>query len=293
MTLVRSMTGFGRGVTATNNYQLTVEIRSVNHRFLEIYTKFPKEWFEAEIATKKQLSQYVKRGKIDVAIDLKTIGNEKLAIQINWPLVEAYQKAKEQLQEVVSIEEKWSMKEILSLENVISYEKQELAPEELMTSIGLAVKEAAEKLVEMRIQEGQQLKQILTSFNRQLKELIHRIRGLSGEAVNKFRDKLIDRIKEIGNLDELEDRLLAEVAIFAEKIDISEELDRLTSHFKQLESTIEESESIGRKLDFLMQEMHREINTIGSKNQNSEISLAVVQSKTILEKMREQVQNIE
>ncbi|WP_251397168.1 YicC/YloC family endoribonuclease [Ureibacillus chungkukjangi] len=287
------MTGFGRGVTATNNYQLTVEIRSVNHRFLEIYTKFPKEWFEAEIATKKQLSQYVKRGKIDVAIDLKTIGNEKLAIQINWPLVEAYQKAKEQLQEVVSIEEKWSMKEILSLENVISYEKQELAPEELMTSIGLAVKEAAEKLVEMRIQEGQQLKQILTSFNRQLKELIHRIRGLSGEAVNKFRDKLIDRIKEIGNLDELEDRLLAEVAIFAEKIDISEELDRLTSHFKQLESTIEESESIGRKLDFLMQEMHREINTIGSKNQNSEISLAVVQSKTILEKMREQVQNIE
>lgn len=293
MTLVRSMTGFGRGVTATNNYQLTVEIRSVNHRFLEIYTKFPKEWFEAEIATKKQLSQYVKRGKIDVAIDLKTIGNEKLAIQINWPLVEAYQKAKEQLQEVVSIEEKWSMKEILSLENVISYEKQELAPEELMTSIGLAVKEAAEKLVEMRIQEGQQLKQILTSFNRQLKELIQRIRGLSGEAVNKFRDKLIDRIKEIGNLDELEDRLLAEVAIFAEKIDISEELDRLTSHFKQLESTIEESESIGRKLDFLMQEMHREINTIGSKNQNSEISLAVVQSKTILEKMREQVQNIE
>ncbi|MCM3386695.1 YicC family protein [Ureibacillus chungkukjangi] len=291
--MVRSMTGFGRGVTATNNYQLTVEIRSVNHRFLEIYTKFPKEWFEAEIATKKQLSQYVKRGKIDVAIDLKTIGNEKLAIQINWPLVEAYQKAKEQLQEVVSIEEKWSMKEILSLENVISYEKQELAPEELMTSIGLAVKEAAEKLVEMRIQEGQQLKQILTSFNRQLKELIHRIRGLSGEAVNKFRDKLIDRIKEIGNLDELEDRLLAEVAIFAEKIDISEELDRLTSHFKQLESTIEESESIGRKLDFLMQEMHREINTIGSKNQNSEISLAVVQSKTILEKMREQVQNIE
>lgn len=166
----------------------------------------------------KQLSQYVKRGKIDVAIDLKTIGNEKLAIQINWPLVEAYQKAKEQLQEVVSIEEKWSMKEILSLENVISYEKQELAPEELMTSIGLAVKEAAEKLVEMRIQEGQQLKQILTSFNRQLKELIQRIRGLSGEAVNKFRDKLIDRIKEIGNLDELEDRLLAEVAIFAEKL---------------------------------------------------------------------------
>ena len=293
MTLVRSMTGFGRGVTATNNYQLTVEIRSVNHRFLEIYTKFPKEWFEAEIATKKQLSQSVKRGKVDVAINLKSIGNENLSIQVNWPLIEAYQQAKEQLCEVISLEEKWTMQEILSLENVISYEKQELSPEELMEAIQLAVKEAAEKLVEMRILEGQQLKQTLISYNSQLKELIQQIRGLSDEAVNKFRVKLIDRIKEIGVLEEIDDRLLAEVAIFAEKIDISEELDRLASHFKQLESTLEESESIGRKLDFLMQEMHREINTIGSKNQNSEISVAVVQSKTILEKMREQVQNIE
>lgn len=293
MTLVRSMTGFGRGVTATDNYQLTVEVRSVNHRFLEIYTKFPKEWYEAEIATKKQLSQYLKRGKIDVAINLKNLGNETLAIQINWPLIEAYKAAKEQLQEVVSLEEKWSMQEILSLENVISYEKQELSPEEIMEAIRIAVKEAAENLVEMRVQEGQQLKQTLLSYNRQLKELILQIRKLSVEAVNKYRDKLIERIKEIGNLQVLEDRLLAEVAIFAEKVDISEELDRLDSHFKQLESTIEESESIGRKLDFLMQEMHREINTIGSKNQNSEISVAVVESKTILEKMREQVQNIE
>ncbi len=293
MTLVRSMTGFGRGVTATNNYQLTVEVRSVNHRFLEIYTKFPKEWFEAEIATKKQLTQYVKRGKIDIAVNLKSLGNENLAIQINWPLIEAYKAAKEQLQEVVSIEEKWSMQDILSLENVISYEKQEIAPDELMHAISHAVKEATEKLVEMRNQEGQQLKQTLLSYNSELKELIMMIRGLSGEAVNKFRDKLIDRLKEIGNLEVLEDRLLAEVAIFAEKVDIAEELDRLDSHFKQLETTMEESDSIGRKLDFLMQEMHREINTIGSKNQNSEISVAVVQSKTILEKMREQVQNIE
>ncbi|MFC7685475.1 YicC/YloC family endoribonuclease [Ureibacillus sp. GCM10028918] len=290
---MRSMTGFGRGVTATNNYQLTVEVRSVNHRFLEIYTKFPKEWFEAEIATKKQLSQYIKRGKIDVVVNLKAIGNETLTVQINWPLIEAYKSAKEELREVVPLEEKWSMQEILSLENVISYEKQELSLEELMEAISVAVKDAAEKLVDMRIQEGQQLKQILLSYNNQLKELIQLIRGLSGEAVNKFRDRLMERLKEIGNLEVVEDRILAEVAIFAEKIDISEELDRLDSHFKQFESTIEESDSIGRKLDFLMQEMHREINTIGSKNQNSVISVAVVQSKTILEKMREQVQNIE
>jgi len=287
------MTGFGRGVTATNSFQLTVEVRSVNHRFLEIYTKFPKEWYEAEIATKKQLSQYVSRGKLDVVINLKTIGEQNLSLQFNWPLIEAYKAAKEQLQEIVPLENKWTMQEILSLEDVLSYEKQELTQDELMEAISIAVKEAAEKLVEMRIQEGNQLKQTLLSYNSQLKELIHHIRELSNGAVNKFRDKLIDRIKSIGNLEVIEDRLLAEVAIFAEKIDISEELDRLDSHFKQLENTIEESASIGRKLDFLMQEMHREINTIGSKNQNAEISVAVVQSKTILEKMREQVQNIE
>ncbi|HWK22207.1 MAG TPA: YicC/YloC family endoribonuclease [Ureibacillus sp.] len=290
---MQSMTGFGRGVTATNSFQLTVEVRSVNHRFLEIYTKFPKEWYEAEIATKKQLSQYVSRGKLDVVINLKTIGEQNLSLQFNWPLIEAYKAAKEQLQEIVPLENKWTMQEILSLEDVLSYEKQELTQDELMEAISIAVKEAAEKLVEMRIQEGNQLKQTLLSYNSQLKELIHHIRELSNGAVNKFRDKLIDRIKSIGNLEVIEDRLLAEVAIFAEKIDISEELDRLDSHFKQLENTIEESASIGRKLDFLMQEMHREINTIGSKNQNAEISVAVVQSKTILEKMREQVQNIE
>ncbi|HWL12302.1 MAG TPA: YicC/YloC family endoribonuclease [Ureibacillus sp.] len=291
--MVRSMTGFGRGVTATSNYQLTVEVRSVNHRFLEIYTKFPKEWFEAELATKKQLAQYVKRGKLDVVVNLKTLGNQTLSLQVNWPLIEAYKEAKEQLQQVIALEEKWTMQEILSLESALSYEKQELSPEELMEAISSAVKEAAGKLVEMREQEGQQLKQALLCYNSQLKELIQQVRGLSGDAVNKFRDKLIDRLKEIGNIQELEDRLLTEVAIFAEKVDISEELDRLDSHFKQLESTIKEADSIGRKLDFLMQEMHREINTIGSKNQNSEISVAVVQSKTILEKMREQVQNIE
>lgn len=287
------MTGFGRGVTTTDNYQLTVEVRSVNHRFLEIYTKFPKEWLEAEIATKKQLSQYVKRGKLDVVVNLKATGNETSKIKINWPLIEAFKKAKNELSEILSMEKQWTMQEILALDGALSYEQHELSPEQLIEAIRNASLEACEKLVAMRKQEGEQLKQVLLSYNTQLKELIQDIRSLSGEAVNKLRDKLVDRLKEIGNLEELEDRLLAEVTIFAEKLDISEELDRMDSHFHQLESTLEEPESIGRKLDFLMQEMHREINTIGSKNQNVEISIAVVQAKTILEKMREQVQNIE
>ena len=287
------MTGFGRGVTATNNYQLTVEVRSVNHRFLEIQTKFPKEWLEAEVAAKKILSQYALRGKLDVIVNYKYYGNEQMAIQINWPFIEALKATKEQLNDVIQINQQWTMQELYAFEGAFSFEKQQFPADELVESVGNAVKEAAEKLTEMRMQEGKQLKEAIICYNKQLKEFIRRIRHLSGDTVNKYREKLMDRIREIAQMNFVEDRIVTEVAIFAEKLDISEELDRLESHFKQVESTLEETGTIGRKLDFLMQEMHREINTIGSKNQNAEISMLVVESKTVLEKMREQVQNIE
>ena len=287
------MTGFGRGVTATNNYQLTVEVRSVNHRFLEIQTKFPKDWLEAEVKAKKILSQYALRGKLDVNVNFKFNGNEEMTNQINWPFIEALKATKDQLKEALPIENMWTMQDLFAVEGAFSFEKQSLPSSELIEAVEKAIKEAAEKMTEMRIQEGQQLKEAILCYNKQLKEFIHRIRDLSVETINKYRSKLIERILEVAQNDFVEDRVLTEVAIFAEKLDISEELDRLESHFKQVEGTLEQSGSIGRKLDFLMQEMHREINTIGSKNQNAEISMMVVEAKTILEKMREQVQNIE
>lgn len=287
------MTGFGRGVTTTVNYQLTVEVRSVNHRFLEIYTKFPKEWFEAELRAKKILSQYVQRGKLDVIVNLKSMGQEEEKFQINWPLIEAYKKAKEQLLEVVPLDGKWSMQELFSLENALIHEKKEFSPNEIMSTVEEAIKEAAENLVKMREHEGQQLQAVLLQYHEDLKSEIAGIREFSQDAVKKYKDRLTERVAEIANSDVLEDRLLAEVALFADRVDITEELDRLDSHFRQLEKSLEESGTIGRKLDFLMQEMLREINTIGSKNQSSQASIAVVQAKTVLEKMREQVQNIE
>jgi len=287
------MTGFGRGVTTTNEYQLTVEIRSVNHRFLEIYTKFPKEWLELELVAKKIIAEYAKRGKFDCLINLKLTGEEVKDFKINWSLIEAYKNAKNELRQIIPIDETYSMQEVLSLEEALVYEKKELTPEEIAANLEMAIREAMEKLVEMREREGQELKQVLLQFNEELKNQVKFIREHSQDAVKKYREKLTERLAEIVNVDELEDRILAEVALFADRIDISEELDRLESHFHQLEETLEETSSIGRKLDFLMQEMLREINTIGSKNQSGVISPVVVQSKTILEKMREQVQNIE
>ena len=287
------MTGFGRGVTTTDDFQLTVEIRSVNHRFLEIHSKFPKEWLEIELLAKKQLSQFVSRGKLDITINVKMEEQSSFNVQVNWPVIEAYIGAKEQLSSRIAMKENWSMQDILSLENAILYEKSEIPIEQLKLATQSALNEAAEQLIQMRELEGKQLKTFLLQYKDELMEQLKIIRKFSPQAVEKYRVKLIERMKEITVSKDLDDRILAEVALFAERIDISEELDRLESHFSQLVDTLNEDVSIGRKLDFLMQECLREINTIGSKNQSIECSVAVVQSKTLLEKMREQVQNIE
>ena len=287
------MTGFGRGVTTTKSHQLTVEVRSVNHRFLEINTKFPKEWMESEVLAKKLLSQALSRGKLDVIIFLKELQTAEQKIEINWPLLQAYRKVKEELSQNMLMEEKWTMQEIAMLDQVLAVQKEELIHDEVLKAVEQALQQAIEQLIGMREREGSELKSVMLQYKEHLQQQVQCIRETSGDAVTKYRERLKQRVEEFTSGQLLEDRLLTEVALFAERVDITEELDRLESHFHQLEETLEEEISIGRKLDFLMQEMHREINTIGSKNQSSEASIAVVQAKTILEKMREQVQNIE
>ncbi len=287
------MTGFGRGVTTTDQLQLTVEIRSVNHRFLEISTRFPKEWTEAEVLAKKILSTKVARGKLDVSVYVKELVPFGQVVKINWPLVNAYKEARDELRQQIPLDDKWSMTEILQLDQALTLEIKELPKEEILSAVNKAVEEATIALIQMREKEGQVLFETVLGFKEALEEQIAVIKNVSQKAVEKYREKLVERINEISHTDHLEERLLTEVAIFAEKADISEELDRLASHLKQLDETLQEDISIGRKLDFLMQEMHREINTIGSKNQSVEAATAVVQAKAILEKMREQVQNIE
>ncbi|MBD8035486.1 YicC family protein [Solibacillus sp. A46] len=291
--MVRSMTGFGRGVTTTKNFQLTVEIRAVNHRFLEINTKFPKEWMESEVIAKKMLSDSISRGKIDVIIFLKELNDTQQTIQINWSLLNSFLQAKEELSQTVPMQEKWTMQEIVSLEQVLLVEKVELQQEEIVEAVKSALSEAISNLIAMREREGQGLEGVMLQYKADLEAQIAHIRQTAPSAVEKYRNRLMTRLEEVANGQTLDDRLLTEVAIFAERIDISEELDRLDSHFNQLTETLNERVAIGRKLDFIMQEMNREINTIGSKNQSTDCSAAVVQAKTILEKMREQVQNIE
>ena len=291
--LVRSMTGFGRGAVTTESHQLTVEVRSVNHRFLEIHTKFPKEWMESEVVAKKLVTESFARGKFDIHIFLKELHEGETNISINWPLLQSYIRVKEQLADNIPLKTDWSMQEIMALDEVLIIEQQEISPEKLTAAVETALKQAIAGLLQMRNSEGEKLLEVLVALIGELQQLIERIDGLSNQAVQKYRERLQERIEQFTNGHLLEDRLLTEVAIFAERIDICEELDRLRSHIEQFLNTLREGEAIGRKLDFLMQEMHREINTIGSKNQSADCSIAVVEAKAIVEKMREQVQNIE
>ncbi|MBM7698386.1 large subunit ribosomal protein L28 [Kurthia huakuii] len=287
------MTGFGRGVTQTEHFQLTVEIRSVNHRFLEISSRFPKEWMEAELAAKKMLQARLSRGKVDVSVFVNENQQHEQRMVINWPLVNAYKAARKELAAVVPLKEQWDMSELLKLEGALTVEAAQLPHEEVIEAVNDAVSEALDNLIAMREREGIVLHEVMCGFKQELVEQIECIRAVSGDAVVKYREKLLLRIKEVTDSAIVDERILTEVAVFAEKIDIAEELDRLNSHLKQLDETLVEDSSIGRKLDFLLQEIHRETNTIGSKNQSSEAFVAVVQMKSVLEKMREQVQNIE
>lgn len=287
------MTGFGRGVTTTEHFRLTVEIRSVNHRFLEVSTKFPKEWMEAEIHTKKLLSTLLSRGKLDVLVNLKKEEQQAPKINVNIPVLLAYKEAREQVSQVLPVEEEWSMQEILGLQDAFLVESDEIPHETLLQAVSEAVTEAATALIQMREREGQELYEALQGFKQELMQEIEQIRSVSSQAVEKYREKLLQRLQDITSSEEVENRILTEVAVFAERVDIAEELDRLSSHFEQLDEALRDNQPIGRKLEFLLQEIHREINTIGSKNQSSVASIAVVQAKSVLEKMREQVQNIE
>ncbi len=287
------MTGFGRGVTMTEQFQLTVEIRSVNHRFLEVSTKFPKEWVEAEIHTKKLLSSLLSRGKLDVFVHVKQNEQQAPKIKVNLPTLLAYKEAREEVNSILPLTKEWSMQEILAISDALIVESAETPNEVILQAVNIAVDEAAQSLISMREREGQQLYEVVKGFRAELMQHIEDIRQVSSQAVDKYRQKLLQRLQEFTTSEVIEDRLLTEIAVFAERVDIAEELDRLTSHFEQLAETLNETVPIGRKLDFLSQEIHREINTIGSKNQSSVASIAVVQAKSTLEKLREQVQNIE
>lgn len=293
--LVQSMTGYGMGEYENELYRFKIEIKSVNHRYNDITIKMPRHIGYLEENLKKAVKERINRGKVDVFVNLEYIKESAVDVKVDIPLAKSYKAALEELVDVLELGDKLRLNNILSLSDIITVEKRDVDERLITQSLERALDMALENISHMRIIEGQELKKdILVKLDNIQEELIN-IEERSPMIVLEYKDKLRERIKDLldNNASLDEERLSNEVAFFADKSSIDEEIVRLKSHIKQFKSILDEEDPIGRKLDFLIQELNREINTIGSKANDIIISKCVVNLKAELEKIREQVQNIE
>ena len=292
--LVRSMTGYGRGEHEGAGKRFTVEMRSVNHRFAEVVFRQPKQLAPLEDRARKLMLETVSRGRVDVFISLEEQGEGAKVVKVDKALALAYYNALKEMAEVVGSPEVVDYTLIPRYPDVITVERAEDDLEELWAVYKGALEKALQQLVIMRGKEGEKLKQDLLQRALNIENWTKDISERAPLVVNEYREKLLQRIQSYLadiNLDEA--RLATEVAIFADRCSIAEELVRLASHLEQLRQSLELSEPVGRKLDFLVQEMNREANTIGSKANDLTITNLVVNIKSEIEKIREQVQNVE
>ncbi|MCM3569121.1 YicC/YloC family endoribonuclease [Neobacillus mesonae] len=291
--MVISMTGFGRGKAESEAFLVNVEIKTVNHRFSEMNIRLPRQLLKIEDKIKKKINQYIRRGRIEVYVSVEGEGVITRRIHVDWQLIDEYYQFIQQARELYGIKGEITFQDLLSQTDLIHIEENESDNEALDHLVLLAVEEAVKQLKQMRAAEGEELKQDLQSIIAQLEQHIGELETYAPVVVQLYKDRVTKRMQEYLNGQVDEARILTEVAIFAEKADINEEITRLKSHIGQFTQTLNVNDPIGRKLDFLVQEMNREANTIGSKANDSNIAKKVVEMKSLLEKLKEQVQNIE
>lgn len=291
--MVQSMTGFGRSKKQLRDFEALVEIKTVNHRFSEINVRMPRTLLKIEEKVKKTINEFIHRGRIEVFILLSGNGVTKRRLHIDWDLLDDYYQFISQLKNKYEIHSQVDLKDLLTNEDIVTLEELEEENEDLEELVLLAVKEAIHKVKEMRTVEGDQLQKDIGNQLGFFKECLEKVTLYAPVVVEQYRTRLEKKIKDYtqGQFDET--RVLTEIAILADKTDIHEEITRLESHLLQFKNSLLLDVPVGRKLDFMIQEMNREVNTIGSKANDSNIAAQTVEMKTILEKMREQVQNIE
>lgn len=291
--MVISMTGFGRGKRESGSFTVNVEIKTVNHRFSEMNIRMPRQLLKIEDKIKKKLNQHIRRGRAEVYVSIEGEAAITRKLHVDWNLVEDYYQFLEQARNKYGMEGAITLKDLLNRTDLIHIEESESGNEELEELVLEAVEEAGVLLKQMRLAEGVELKKDLLSIVYQLETTIAALQTYAPTVVQLYQERLTKRMQEFLNGQVDETRILTEAAVFSEKADINEEITRLTSHIGQFIQTLDSHEPIGRKLDFLVQEMNREANTIGSKANDSNIAKQVVEIKSLLEKLKEQVQNIE
>ncbi len=292
--MIKSMTGFGRCEVAENNRKFTVEMKAVNHRYLDVNIKMPKSLNFFESAIRSELKNYIARGKVDVFITYEDLSENTSTVRYNKEVAEEYLTYLRQMAADFGLDDDIRVSTLSKYPEVFTMEEVGVDEEELWKELKKAVDGAAKMFVESRITEGEHLKNDLLEKLDGMLKLVDFIAERSPRIVTEYRRKLEEKVKELlGDSTVDESRLLTEVTIFADKVCVDEEIVRLRSHIETTRNALLEGGSIGRKLDFIAQEMNREANTTLSKANDLEISNCAIELKTEIEKVREQIQNIE
>ncbi len=292
--MIKSMTGFGRCEAVWNNRKFTVEIKAVNHRYLDVNVKMPKTLYFFESAIRSELKKYISRGKVDVFVGYEDLSEKTSAVRYHRELAGEYLKYLRQISEEFGLENDVGASGLARFPEVLTMEETGVDEEELWKELQKAAAQAAKVFVDARAEEGEHLKRDLLEKLDGMLGMVNFIEERSPQIMADYRRRLEERVRELlsdAAVDEA--RLLTEVTVYADKVCVDEEIVRLRSHIETTKNTLREGGAVGRKLDFIAQEMNREANTILSKTSDLEISNRAIDLKTEIEKVREQIQNIE
>lgn len=292
--MIRSMTGFGRGESADERMKFTVEVKTVNHRYLDAGVRIPKEYSFLETSVRSELKKYLERGKVDVCVTCEVIGEADYELQLNEHLAQEYVDAYAELEKRFGLKNDLTVSRLGSLNGIFTLTGQAMDEEALWEVLRRALDEALEKVVAARCSEGENLKNDLAEKLDEMAGLVDRIQERYPEIISEYKERIRSKIKEVLSDDKVdENRIAAEVVLFADKLATDEETVRLKSHISSMKAELDKGGDVGRKLDFIAQEMNREANTILSKANDLVTADIGISLKTDIEKIREQVQNIE
>ena len=290
-----SMTGFGKGEYSDESYKFIIEIKTVNNRYNDIHIRMPRHIRFLEENIRKTIKDCINRGRVDVSVNMEVTEGTDIEVKPNIDLALKYKKAIDELSEILEKNEKLDLRDYINFNDILEIKNEDLNEEKTWDCLNKALDLSLNTLNKMRIIEGKELAQDMINNIDKIEKSLKEITTGSKNVVDEYKLKLETRINEIlkdeYNIDE--NRLYNEIAIYADKVDINEEIIRLESHIKQLKQTLNNGGTIGRKLDFILQEANREINTIGSKTQDLNITKNIIEVKNLIEKIREQAQNIE
>ena len=292
--MIKSMTGFGRAEEIIDGKDISVEIKSVNHRYLEMSLKVPRNYGYIEEKLKSHLKSKISRGKLDVSVTILNLENSNADVEINASLAKSYVDSLREIGDALSLNDDLSLSTISRFQDIFIIRKSEEDEDAVWSACEKVANKAIDAFVAMREAEGTKMKEDLLSNVEKIEAYVSLIEKMSPETSKAYYEKLYSKMQEILSDSQIdEQRLITEAAIFSEKIAVDEETVRLKSHISQFREIIETDGPVGRKLDFLIQEFNREANTIGSKAQNADIAKLVVEIKSDIEKIREQIQNVE